>query len=477
MNNIIAGTTIIIACIIIYIVAWRFYKQSKYSIVLLLILFAGLILRVYVSNDSYLHTWDERYHALVAKNLTKHPLKPTLYDNPVLSYKPNDWVANHVWLEKGPIPLWTMAISISIFGNTDIAVRIPSILISLLSIYLTFLIGTLLFNKKVGLLSAFFHSINGLIIEVAGGKVSSDHVETFFIFFIELAGLLSVIAIIKNKNILFTSLIGVTTGLAILCKWTPALIVFPLWIIGEFMIGYKTKPQILLHLLISIFTCIIITVPWLWYINVTFHNEAVLVFKKFIFAYNETLEQHKGPFYYYFQNFGMVYGEIIWIPIIISIYQIIKRQVNWRMLFLNMWWMLPFIIFSFAATKRLTYLLLCAPAVFIILSYYWFYIRKINIKKKLIKNIVLVFLIILPIRYCIERVKPFTDIERNPQWAIELKQMQGKFDTKTIFFNYEHAIEGMYYTDYTFYTCIPNKDVIDSLQNIGYKVIIKNNNK
>ncbi|MCX6234514.1 MAG: glycosyltransferase family 39 protein [Bacteroidetes bacterium] len=473
MSNIILGIAIIVICTIICLIALRFYKHKKYSIVLMLILFVGLILRIYVSNDSYLHAWDERYHALVAKNLIKHPLKPTLYDNPVLSYDYNNWVANHIWLDKGPIPLWVIAISINILGNTDIAVRIPSIIISLISIYLTFLIGTLLFDKKVGLLAAFFHSINGLIIEVAGGRVSSDHVETFFIFFIELAVLISIIAIIKKKGILFSALIGAIIGLAILCKWSPALIVFPLWIFGEIMVAKKTKPQIFLHLFVSIFTCCIVVVPWLWYINREFPNEAIYVFKKFIFAYNKTLEQHKGPFYYYFQNVGMVYGEIIWIPILISIYQIIKRQINWRMILLNIWWIIPFVIFSLAATKRPTYLLLCAPAMFIILSYYWFYIREKNVKKKVIRNIILAFLMVLPIRYCIERVKPFTDIERNPKWALELKQMKNKYDSKTIIINDEHAIEGMYYTDYIFYARIPNNDELENLQKKGYKVIFK----
>ena len=204
MNYILTGIIIVIICIIICFFAFRFYAHNKFSISLILILLLGLIVRLYVADDNYLHTWDEKYHALVAKNLINHPLKPTLYDNPILSYNYSNWVENHVWLEKGPIPLWTIALSINIFGNTDIAVRIPSLIISILSIYLTFLIGSSLFDKKIGLLAAFFHSINGLLIEIATGRVSSDHIETFFIFFIELAVYLSIISIIRKKSILFS---------------------------------------------------------------------------------------------------------------------------------------------------------------------------------------------------------------------------------------------------------------------------------
>ena len=35
--------------------------------------------------------WDEGFHAVVARNLTKHPLKFTLYDQPWLPYDYKGW--------------------------------------------------------------------------------------------------------------------------------------------------------------------------------------------------------------------------------------------------------------------------------------------------------------------------------------------------------------------------------------------------
>jgi 4-amino-4-deoxy-L-arabinose transferase len=410
----------------------------------------------------------------VAKNLLSHPLRPTLYDNPILPYDYKNWCGNHIWLSKGPVPLWSMAIAIKIFGNNDFGIRIPSIIVSIFSIYLTFLIGKTLFDKRIGLLSAFFHSVNGLLIEVAGGRESSDHIETFFIFFIELAIYFSIIAIHRNKKLFFSILIGVSTGFAILSKWLPATLVFPIWIISEIIIAKKLKYQIIGNLLLSVFSCLIVILPWIIYINYRFPNEAHWLFRQFIFPYFSIIEQHNGPFYFYFQNIGMVFGEIIWIPITISIYQLVHKQVDWRMIYLILWWCLPFVVFSFAATKRLTYLLIAAPSFFIINSYYWFYIRD-NFKKwKIIRIIILTLLIILPVRYFIERLKPFTKIERTPEWALELKQMNNKYDLKTVFFNYDHCIEGMYYTSYIFYAGIPSDNVVAMLKKRGYKISIKN---
>lgn len=473
MNQLTSGIITIVLSSAGYFFAWKYFRKEKFNAALMMILLGGLLLRLFTSADSYLHTWDERYQALVAKNMIDHPLKPTLYENPVLPYKYSDWVANHVWLEKGPVPLWAMAVSIKLFGNSDYAIRFPSLLLSLLAVYLTFLIGSRLFDRKVGLLAAFFHSINGLIIEVAAGRISSDHVETFFIFFIELAVLVAITAINKNRNLLFSMLIGIITGLAFLCKWTPALIVFPVWITGELMVANKTRKQIFIHVSTAALVFVLTTAPWLFYIYRQFPGESAWVFRKFIFAYSETIEQHTGPFYHYFQNMGMVFGEIIWVPLILSFYQIFKRQGGWKIAALNAWWLIPFIIFSFAATKRHTYLLLSAPGVFVLLSYYWFFIRENNLINKWVKNLLLCLLIALPVRYCIERTKPFINVERNPAWAKELKRMQNKYEVNTVFFNYEHAIEGMYYTGYTFYTRLPRPAEIADLKRKGYNIVVK----
>jgi 4-amino-4-deoxy-L-arabinose transferase-like glycosyltransferase len=41
---------------------------------------------------------------------------------------------------------------------------------------------------------------------------------------------------------------------------------------------------------------------------------------------------------------------------------------------LSTWWLIPFILFSLAATKRHTYVLIFAPAIFILVSHYWFFL-------------------------------------------------------------------------------------------------------
>ena len=117
---------------------------------------AGFLLRIFAASDPFLHEWDERYHALVAKNMMENPFKPMLYKTPLLDYDYKSWSSNHIWLHKQPVPLWLMSLSLKTFGLSAFSLRIPSILCSTLGILLMFFVGKNLFGRSVGFFS--FHT-------------------------------------------------------------------------------------------------------------------------------------------------------------------------------------------------------------------------------------------------------------------------------------------------------------------------------
>jgi len=75
-------------------------------LVLGLVLLATFLLKLRHLDHTALTLWDEVFHAVVAQNLLKHPLKPTLIDVPYLPYQKIKWDDNHVWLHKPTLPLW-----------------------------------------------------------------------------------------------------------------------------------------------------------------------------------------------------------------------------------------------------------------------------------------------------------------------------------------------------------------------------------
>jgi len=487
MNNLIFGAITIAICSLLIITAGNlFFKKEKQSTAIMLLLLAGLFLRVYVGTDFYLHEWDERYHALVAKNLIQHPLIPTLYENPILAYDYKNWTANHIWVHKQPFPLWSMALSMYFFGVNEIALRIPSILLSTFAIFLTYKIGTLIFGREVGFIAAFLHCIHGLSIELTGGRISTDHIDIFFSFFIEAAILFGVLYKIRKGNRFYLCLMGLCTGIAILCKWLPALIVVPVWLLLVLDTDNKFSYRKIAVDLTSVVTLIfMIFLPWQLYIHIKFPLEAAFESQYNIRHLFEGLEGHGKPFYYHLNKIRIQYGELIYIPLIWWIWKSMvkgfrKRETMW--LAFSCWLLVPLIFFSFAQTKMQAYTLIAAPAIFIMTAVFWRYFR---IKKpshqwrRWISSVVVFLLLALPIRYAIERIKPFSAIDRTPNWVKEIKKIKLIVNDgeKSIAFGTDRPIETMFYCDHvTAYTLIPETTTIDSLIEEGFKIYIFDEN-
>lgn len=469
--------------------AIKAFKKKKYKISLLLIVLCGFLLRFYAGSDLFLHKWDERYHALVAKNLIQHPLKPTLYDNPVLPYDYKNWTANHIWLHKQPVSLWLMALSMKFFGINEIALRLPSILFSTLAIFFTFYISSWLFNIKTGLLASFFHSMSGPVIGAASGRVATDHIDNFFLFFIELA-IFFAILYLQKSNRFINVLIGISIGLAVLTKWLPALIVIPIWF---FLVLDKDKPKdIIINFFIIWVTCLMIFLPWQIYIYNHFPLESHWESELNLRHITEVIEEHKGGVLHHFYYANILWGELIYVPLIWFFYILFKNISNNKLIAIGIWFLVPYLFFTIVKTKMAGYVLFTAPSIFIISSYFWWHLKD-NLNKVRLKYLaiaILALLILLPIRHTINHLSPFSakktifkfvklpGINRNPPWAIQLKRLNKIIkDSNAVLFNIEHSIEAMFYSSHTVYSNLPTNEQIDMLIKKGYNIYIYDDGK
>lgn len=423
-------------------------KSQDYSSALLYILTLGLALRLFTATDPFLHEWDERYHALVAKNTVDNPLKPTLYKTPLLEYDYKSWVGNHVWLHKQPFPIWIMACSISIFGNNIWGLRLPSVLLSVLAIWLTFLIGKQLISKKVGIVAAYLHAINGLIIEITGGRIATDHVDLFFVVLVEFGVFFTVLEF-KNYRKLKPVWIGAFMGFAILTKWLPALLIMGIYFV--FQRNKLTKTQLAKDILLLGTTAFIIAFPWQYYTSTSFPLESAWE-KHFNWLHiTQVLDEQGGPWYYFIGKLRINYGEIVYLPLM---WYILKKQ-NWiqpKGQLLLMWLLVPIIFFSIPKTKMQAYTLFMAPALFIICGVF---IQMLVQKRtefiggrKHIATTLLLLLFILPIRYCIERLKPFEEKNRSiPEYMIRLDELKPQLSKNTVIECCSNPIEVMFFCD------------------------------
>jgi 4-amino-4-deoxy-L-arabinose transferase len=454
--------------------SWKLYKLEKYNLAAMVLVLFSVLLGIYIASTPYLQPWDERYHALVAKNMMNHPLLPTLYENPILSFDYKQWAGNHIWVHKQPVTLWGISLSLKMFGTGILAVRLSSILMAAGCVYLIFLIGKRLFNSRVGLLAAYLFSINGLVLELVGGRMATDHVDVFFMFFVTLS-IYCAICFAQTRKFWWNILCGLFIGMAILCKWLPALIVLPVWL--SLVVYYKQSfRQFFWHGIALVTTIVIVALPWQIYIYANFPVEAAWESKYNVMHLFQDLENTGKPFYYYADVMRVSYGELIYIPLFWTIYRAIKTKRDGRLWALLIWILIPYLFFSLSATKLQGYTLFSSGALFLVIGLFVDALlsNNISLRFKWLKYTAIIVMIGLPIRYSLERLKPFQGIPKTPEWQVDIRNFSKKIRDRdnVIIFNTQYPIEYMFHTEATAYIGVPGAATLDSLSQLGYELFV-----
>jgi len=440
----------------------------------LLVALAG-ILRLHMARDHFLHSWDERYHALVAKNMIENPWRPVLYAEPVLPYDHRHWTANHVWLHKPPLALWLMALSMATFGVNELAMRLPNLLHSTLAIALTFAIGRRLFGDRAALLAAALQATNGYLLELAGGRTASDHVESLMVTLVTTGAWLAIEDARRPRWILAAA-IGAVTGLGILTKWYVALLIPVIWIAAAWS---STPPRSLAgKLAIILLTAAAIALPWEIHVRTAFPKEAAWEREYNWRHFFETLEGHRHAPLYYFQRMARAFGELVYIPAGWFLLRVFTGRLaqGWP---IAVWFVLPYAVFSLARTKMPGYVAVAAPAVFLMMG--CFTVRLYDHLAVLSQRIVLrraaiallALLVLLPLRTGLERMKVVGGYERNPEWARKLRELPQKLPgPRVVLFGVEHPIEAMFYTPALAYSRLPSNEEVQLLHERGYEILV-----
>lgn len=459
----------------VYILSAFYQQKDKYICAVSLLMVGGFILRLFTACDFYLHPWDEAFHALVAKHMMQHPFTPTLYEHPALPYDYRNWAGNHIWLHKQPLPLWSMALSMSLFGINELALRLPSLILTTIGIALTYYIASYFYDHRTGYLSAFFYSVNGLIIEMAAGRVATDHIDVFFLFFIELA-IFCTILFARRQGTIYNIAAGISMGAAVLCKWLPALIVLPIWLVVIVDSRKFTVKQIAFQFSLLLLFITIVFLPWQLYIYSTFPLEAQSEASHNLRHITEILDEQGGPFYYYLDKIRINYGELIYLPMIWLIWKVWHTR-RLKSAALIVWIIVPIVFFSCLKTKMQGYILFCSPAFFIATAAFFFLLKDYTSNEALKPAykyglfLILLLFILLPSRYAFERIKPFQK-GRSPDWVSTLKNHPDRYQADIILLNYPNEIACMYYTNWTVYNFIPSSNQIEFLLSSGRKIVI-----
>lgn len=471
-HPVIAAFYVLLATWFCYL-SFRQFQKNNFELSAFLLVIAAFLLRFFMASDLYLHEWDERYHALVAKNLMQNFLEPKLYPVALLPYDYTSWSSNYIWLHKQPLPLWCMAISMKVFGVNEIAMRLPSVLVSSVAVYGTYFIGKHFFDERTGLLAAFFHAVNGLVMDVTTGRAATDHIDIFFLFFVELAIVFALLSAVKKRS-LFDFLTGICIGLAVLCKWLPAFVVLPVWFLVN--LQQRTFKELLTGTFIIVATAAVVFLPWQVYMQAKFPLEYADTMLHNYRHMVEALDDKSGSIFYFFAKLHINVNEIFWPAFVWFCYRLYHHDRVISRSALLVWMLIPFIFFSLIKTKMQAYLLFVFPALFIMLADFCVFLLKetTSSKRNTFQKVLFAAILILAVRFSIERLKPLQDQSKNLAWANELKQLNNSDQHNKVYVNVKHHIEGMFYTNAVMYNYV-SPEQINELRSKGYEVIVNHN--
>lgn len=476
ISLLVSGLMILLLCLILSV------KIKNKASLLLLLIGSAILFTFAATLDPFLNLWDERFHALVAKNFLQHPLIPTLYDNPVVSMDYDRWDRYHIWFHKQPLFLWQIALSYKVFGISEFTLRIPNIIMGTILTFVIYKSGQRLFTHRVGIIAGILFCTSNYMLELVSGRYGLDHNDFSFLFYISLS-IWSFIEYNYTKEKKWIVAIGLFSGLAILCKWVVGLLVYFGWIVMRLIsreISLKKNMDIIIALCITL----IVALPWQLYEFICFPTEAMMEYNFYADHFNKPLDGHSGPWYYHFNIIPKIYGLVGAICLIPALVYF-KIRLNNKKLF---WYFISnilvvYVFFSFAQTRMPSFTLILFLIIALVLaSFYDYLFSKISSGKPGLNNLIFLFgmLGIVFFNLKVEKIQAHHTSWKNNypdrEQLINNKRIFQNLtlDPNSVLFNIKgrHYIECMFYTGQPCYNFIPSQTQYSELKETKYQIVV-----
>ena len=221
----------------------KFFRNPT-GIILILIIIMGAFLRLYNIN------WDQGTHLHPDERAIVMFTLPLSFPQDIQQFLNPDSPLNPHFFAYGNLPLYILKIA-SLFAGIfnkefltyekiNILGRFLSVLFDLLTIFLIFKIGKILFNQRVGLASAFLYAVSVLAIQ-ASHFFTVDILLTFLVT-LTIYRLIKFYKLPNKKNAV---LVGVSFGLSLATKISalPLMVGVILAIFTDFMLIFLKTPH------------------------------------------------------------------------------------------------------------------------------------------------------------------------------------------------------------------------------------------
>lgn len=462
------------------------FVKSKFSLSILALSIACLFINFFtISLDDFFNLWDERFHALVAKNMVQFPFEPRLYADPVMNIRYEGWTKDIVWLHKQPLFLWQSALSFKLFGFSSFTFRLPNAILGACLILPVYRSGKLLVGELTGYVTAVLFLSGFYFLLVLSGRMGCDQNDFSFLCYVTLSfwAFIEYSFDPKKKWLL---LIGVFSGLAILVKWLVGTLVYSGWIVLKLRTaGVKLRQY--KDIVSSLLITVLVALPWQLYTLFVFPVETKIVLEFNNKHLWEPIEDHSGDVWYHFIQFPVIFGWLIpWLIVpsfVVLYYRIKNKNLYYSLLTLIL---LPFLFFTLVATKMPSFTIICALPVFLAAgALFQFVLEGINslIPLKYIQHSILMIavLTIAFFRLDIDAVQAQFTFWKNNEYSTLLNEnkkvfQEMKLPENAVVVNVPgiHFIEGMFYTGLPMYNELPDEIQFKDLRKKGRVVAVFN---
>ncbi len=204
------------------------------------------------------------------------------------------------YLDKPPLLFWLSAGSMSLFGISNVAYKLPSVLLVILGIYSTFQFARLYYSKKVATYAALMLASSQALFLITNDLRTDTNLLVFVIFSVWQLALF-----VRNKN-WWNFLLGFTgVALAMMAKGPIGIVTIAFALGTDFILRKDWKMIFNWRWLIGLVWVAILLAPMTWglYSQFDLHPEKS--------AYG--IDSPSGVrFFYWTQSFGRITGESEW---------------------------------------------------------------------------------------------------------------------------------------------------------------------
>lgn len=278
-------------------------------------------------------------------------------------HRRGDWIVptlqGQPWLEKPALYYWMAGAAFSVFGESETAARLPSVLAAVVLTGLTALVGARLYGGAAGLHAGFIAGTS-LLVFAYGRAAAMDMLlaatvsAAIGLTGLRLLGIAGPLAVIAA---------GACAGLALLAKG-PLGALLPALVALAYLAAARDRWQawrrIASRVPLAILAMVVVAGPWYAAILAAQGRAFVDVFllNHNLARFTSTVHNHPGPIFYYVPV--LLAGLYMWSGLTLPGLAALRPRVP-ADLFVLCWLGAPLVFFSAAASKLPGYILPCIP--------------------------------------------------------------------------------------------------------------------